>query len=303
MSKIQKNHINDFSIGFISNFKAFTFLFKHRLGHFFIYPVAVSIGLLLLTKIGIESTVNWVTSVLYEKTGIQPFTSGDWPQTAFEWIAFVGEKITTLMLWLGLFFVAHKIIKYVVLILMSPIMALLSERTEKIITGNNYPFTINQFLHDIIRGILLASRNIIIELVLLLLAWGGNFFLTTIFPPLSLLTTPLLIVVNIIISAYFYGFSTIDYINERKRMTISESYQYIRKNKALTIGNGLVFWGMVNIPFLGTYIGTIFAPILCSCGAVLAVHEKEDLISKNLLITKNELLQNTRKNESSKSLN
>ena len=49
--------------------------------------------------------------------------------------------------------------KYVVVIILSPLLAHLSQKTERILTGNKYPFDLNQFLRDIKRGIRIALRN------------------------------------------------------------------------------------------------------------------------------------------------
>lgn len=281
---------NDFFLGIGTSFKAFRFIFDHKLGHFFIYPLVITFLLVLATKYGIDSTVNWLTDLIYESTDINPLSSSDWPNSWLDWGKFIGEKTIAILLWVMMYFVAHKIIKYVVLILMSPVMALLSERTEKILTGNIYPFDLMQLLKDVWRGMLLATRNIIVELGLLIVIWIANIFLTTIIPPISILTTPITLILGIVISAYFYGFSTIDYINERRKYNINKSYHFVRQNKSLAIGNGIVFWGLINIPILGTYIGTVFAPILCSAGAVIALHEKYNLtpVRRYLLLTKNE---------------
>ena len=47
---------------------------------------------------------------------------------------------------------------------MSPVFAILSEKVESILTGNEYPFNIHQFLSDIWRGVKLAIRNFAIEI-------------------------------------------------------------------------------------------------------------------------------------------
>ena len=75
-------------------------------------------------------------------------------------------------LWIGLqiifFLIAYLFGKYIVLILMSPIMAMLSEKTETILTGKKYPFTLKQFFRDIVRGIGIAFRNLFFQLLILL---------------------------------------------------------------------------------------------------------------------------------------
>ena len=46
---------------------------------------------------------------------------------------------------------------------------------------------------------------------------------------------------NFVISSYFYGFSFMDYTNERQRLSLKDSIAYISNNKGLAIGIGSVF--------------------------------------------------------------
>ena len=69
-----------------------------------------------------------------------------------------------------LFFVIYAYLGgYVILILMSPVFAMLSEQTERIITGDDFPFNFSRFLKDVIRGIILALRNLFVEILLTVL--------------------------------------------------------------------------------------------------------------------------------------
>ena len=55
------------------------------------------------------------------------------------------------------------------MVLMSPLFAYLSEKTEAIATNNTYKFHFVRFLKDTVRGIYIASRNLIFELVFILI--------------------------------------------------------------------------------------------------------------------------------------
>jgi len=46
-------------------------------------------------------------------------------------------------------FIAFRLNKVVLLIVLSPILALLSAKTERILEGNQYPFRFDQFIKDI----------------------------------------------------------------------------------------------------------------------------------------------------------
>ena len=151
--------------------------------------------------------------------------------------------------------------KYLVLILLSPVMAYASERTEEVLTGNEYPFEWAQFFKDILRGILIALRNGLIELTLSILLWLSVLLM----PILS----PVSVVLLFLVSSYFYGFSTFDYAHERRRTGVSESVKRIRSQRWTVIGNGSLFNLVMKVPFLGMVVG----PILASVGASIAFVE------------------------------
>jgi len=149
---------------------------------------------------------------------------------------------------------------------MSPLLAYLSERTESIIMGHEFPFSWLQFFKDIFRGILLAFRNFFIEILLTVLL----FFLSFV-PFLGFATAPILF----LISAYFYGFSFLDYTAERRKMKVKESVDFVKQNKGIAIGNGGIFALFLLIPFIGVSIAT-FISIISTVAASIAVLKKEN---------------------------
>ena len=60
---------------------------------------------------------------------------------------------------------------YVVVIVMSPFLAYVSEKTEKILNLNDYPFNLCQFCKDVVRGIALAVRNSLMATILIARHW------------------------------------------------------------------------------------------------------------------------------------
>jgi CysZ protein len=169
----------------------------------------------------------------------------------------IGEMVVFLILKISLIYLFFRANKYIVLIFLSPIMAFLSERTEEIVTGNSYPFVLKQFIKDICRGIIVAIRNFALEMSITIMLLLIGLFLPIVSPFVSILL--------FFIGAYFYGFSTFDYINERKKRSIKESVRYLRANKGAVIGNGSMLSLFMLIPIIGTIYGSINATV----GAVL----------------------------------
>jgi CysZ protein len=130
--------------------------------------------------------------------------------------------------------------------------------------------------------VLIALRNMIIELGILALVWILGILLGFIFPPIMLIYAPASAIFLFIVGGYFYGFSTMDYTNERRRMKVGESINFIRTNKGIAISNGMIFSLWLFIPILGP----IIAPITCSCGATLAIADKIDLAESKFALKK-----------------
>ena len=78
----------------------------------------------------------------------------------------------------------------------------------------------------------------------------------------------------------FYGFSFIDYTNERRRLSVKQSVAFIRQNKGVAVTNGAVFSLLLMIPFCG-YSLAGFGAIISVVAATLAIHQKVDLRKKD----------------------
>ncbi len=161
---------------------------------------------------------------------------------------------------------------YIVVIVMSPFMAYVSEKTEHILNGSDYPFDCIQIIKDAFRGILLAIRNIFMEMFL-----GFLIFLIAFFP----IVGPLIAIIGMpfilfIISAYYYGFSFIDYTNERRKLTVGQSVNFVKKNKGMAIGHGLIFALLMYIPIVGSFLSSIFAIISTVAATIEMVEEHSD---------------------------
>jgi CysZ protein len=199
----------------------------------------------------------YVFDLIEYTTGIdltQSSDLSDWKEIlkfSFQWGLIV---VVYVFFW----YVLSRYMKYVILILLSPLFAYLSERTEEILTGKTYPFEFKQLVKDSIRGAGIATRNLLIETVFIAICSIISFF----FPVVSPFTLTFLFLVN----SYFMAFNFFDYVAERKRMNIQESIRYMRANFYTLMGFGVAYNLVSFVPLLDW----VLAPISAASGAVIA---------------------------------
>jgi len=167
-----------------------------------------------------------------------------------------------IMVRITLVFLYFSLFKYIFLIIGSPLFAYLSERTEAIIEGKEFIFSWKQLWKDMIRGIKLAVRNTLWQTVYIL-----SLLILSLFPIVGWITP----VIILFVECYYYGFSMLDYSCERHKLTASESIEFIGKHKGLSVGNGMVFYLMHLLPF----VGWALAPAYAVVAATISLYHQE----------------------------
>ncbi|MFN8265628.1 MAG: EI24 domain-containing protein [Chitinophagaceae bacterium] len=239
-------------------FRAHKFIQKHKLWKWilipgFVYMLLFVAGMwLFFTSMG--SFSNWMLTELGIKGWLESMNN------SFLNFLFI---TSTLILQLVLLFFYFSFFKFLFLIIGSPVFAYLSEKTENIIEGKEYPFSFRQLLSDMWRGIRLALRNTL---------WQTVYTITILivsFIPVVGWVTPL---VAYLVECYYYGFSMMDYSAERHKLSPSQSIAFISSRKGLAIGNGMVFYLMHLIPF----VGWVLAPAYAVVAATLSLYHQND---------------------------
>ena len=225
---------------------AFRFIHQQKLYLWLLLPIAINVALFVstfgLSSYFSDALTQWLTAWMGSEDSL-------WQKVLY-WTIFLGSRLLV-------FFAYALFYKNLVFIVLSPLLAFLSEKTDEKATGNSYPFSWSQLLKDVIRGVRLAVRNLLYELglSLVLLAFG--------FVPLVGWISPILL---LMVQSYFYGFSMLDYNCERYKMNTTESLRFVRTHRGLAIGLGLSFYGLFLLP----YVGWIIAPVWGIVAATLA---------------------------------
>ncbi|MCG8582072.1 MAG: EI24 domain-containing protein [Bacteroidales bacterium] len=252
------NYRQGFQLGLKSYSKATSFMFRNKLGWYFIFPVLFNILLFVAGFWSVSTLSDGIISSINEWMNIETwdFWGSGFLVTLIKGFIWIVLRI--------LFFIIYAYIGgYIILIMLSPVFALLSEKTEEIISGKTVPFNFSQFMRDILRGVLLAIRNLSVELFFTVLLFVLSFI------PVVGYLTPIAL---FLVSAYFYGFSFLDYSFERRRFKIDASIRFMRSNKGLAIGNGFVFSLVLLIPYIGVMLAG-FVSIVSVVAATIAAYE------------------------------
>jgi len=202
---------------------------KLKLWKFFIIPIIISL-----------ITASIVFGLAYGLSdNIGGFISSFW-----KW-DFGKEVFTSISSFFGglvIVFIGFILYKHIVLALSSPFMSPVSEKIEVYLNEDSHHKHLDTTFKDqLIRGVRLSIRNICKELLftipLLIFGW---------IPVIGWCFTFLAFVIQ----AYYAGFGNIDYTLER-HLSYKESIDFVKKNRGLAIGNGIVFMLFLLIPVIG----------------------------------------------------
>ena len=250
----------DFKLGLKSYFDAIIFIYKHQFWVYFILPVIVFVAIYYLGFYfrDLTSIYKSPKDASFFKSVYYFFVSGFFLLLSFMFLNFI---------------------RYIIILLISPLLSIVSARTERILTNKKYNYSFSQLIKDIKRALNLIIRNIFWEILLGLCVVVGLIILKSFF---SIDESIISIIQNLIISIiafYYYGFGFIDYIMERLQMSHKESVKFVRNHRGLALALGFIFTPLFH--YSNNYLfllkdqfetGSIFFSILLiSSAAIIAI--------------------------------
>lgn len=262
----------NFSVGVDTYKEAHRLIIKHRLWLYVFIPGIINIVLFATVLIFGIYTSRKTIECLFDFLGITGNEEG-----FLHYLYSVLTFVLRLIIQIIFILVYMSIYKYLVLIIMSPLLAVLADKTSRLITGRKVPYTFRQLIKDVWRGILLVFRNIFIELFFIVVC----FFIGYI--PIIKFACPVFL---FLLSMYFYGFSMIYFSNECYRLKINHSVRFVRRNNGFAIANGLIFYGILVIPVIGILVAPAYAVVAATIGVNKIIkQEKENLKNETKKIT------------------
>ncbi|MFV0565843.1 MAG: EI24 domain-containing protein [Flavobacteriaceae bacterium] len=238
--------------GIKAYFGTFGLISKLKLWKYFAIPMLIS--LLFAVVIG------FIVYGLSDNIGafISKIWIWQWGKETFTAIGNVIGALLIIVLGLMLY-------KHIVMALSAPFMSPVSEKIEHHLTNNTHMHRSTSFSEQLWRGIKINVRNLGMELLLTIPIVVIGFI-----PVIGIVSTVLLFLVQ----AYYAGFGNMDYTLER-HFKYSESIRFVRQNRGVAIGNGIIFILFLFIPFIGVILVLPLSVTAASVQTVNLIREKQ----------------------------
>lgn len=236
--------------------RAISYLSKPGYARYMLIPILVN--MLLLAGI--------VTMAIFYAPKLVDYLMGFIQAEPDSWLDYLSPLLVIVIT--GIVILAYLLVyKYLVLTLISPFLALLSEKVEEEKTGRQFPFSWSQLFRDLWRAAGINFRNFIFELIATIL-----FAILTFIPLVGLLSPVALLIVQ----SYFFGFALLDFNAERHRMDRRTTEAWMRRNFWSVGGVGLIFHFIFLIPVIGWFL----APVWSTMAGTLVWLELEDQVKR-----------------------
>lgn len=259
ISFLEMTFIKNFKTGILKYREALLFIHNNKLNYFFIFPLLLNIVLFYFGWTSINSLSNYSREYIESISHINTanFWGHEFIQTLIDIILYIFFKILFILIfaYTG---------GYIIIILLSPIFSILSEKVEKIQTGKQYSFNLATTINDIITGIYISVRNLCYELLITIVLIFFSFI-----PIIGWFS----IIILFLVSSYFYGFSFYYYSIERKGLGKAQNIKFMKNNKNLLISNGFIFASCLMIPFIGILLSS-FVAIISVVAASISINEE-----------------------------
>lgn len=161
--------------------------------------------------------------------------------------------------------------RHIVMALSAPFMSPVSEKIEKHLFGTDHSHRNTSNTEQLWRGVRINIRNLMMELLLTI-----PIILIGFIPVIGIISSVLLF----LLQSYYAGFGNMDYTLER-HYKYSESIQFVRRNRGLAIGNGMVFMLMLLIPVIGIIL-VLPLSVTAASTETLRVLENTKSLQKNI---------------------
>ena len=236
--------------GCVAYFEAYEIISRLKLWKFFAIPMLISLVVFLL--------IVFVSYAFSDAIGtyIASFWTWDFGKETFNTISRVFSGLLIVLIGFISF-------KHIIMALSAPFMGPISKKIEDDFRGVVSQVKTTSSSDLLRRGIKISSRNLFRELLLSI-----PILLLGFIPVIGLFSAILLFLMQ----AYFAGFGNMDYTLERY-FSYQKSILFVKKNRGVAIGNGLVFMLFLLIPFIGVILVLPFSVTAATIATVKLMNE------------------------------
>ena len=223
--------LRDIFSGINAYTNAFKLISQLKLWRYFVIPIAISVITaitIFLLAYGLSDNIGGFISRIW---------IWEWGKATFAVISEIFGGLLVLAIGLILY-------KHIIMALSAPFMSPVSEKIEFHLYGKELSYRNTSFQQQLWRGIRINVRNLFMELLLTII-----ILMISLIPVIGWVTTIFLFVIQ----AYYAGFGNMDYTLER-HFKYKDSIAFVRKNRGVAIGNGIVFMLFLLIPIVGVIL-------------------------------------------------
>lgn len=155
--------------------------------------------------------------------------------------------------------------KFVILVVLSPVNCILSEKFDSYLTGKEYKFDLIRLLNDFLRMIFIVISALLMEYIFLGIWW-----------PLSLILPDFIgETVFFLIASFFVGFSFYDYSLERYGLNFFKSWGLGFSKMSYMLITGGIFTLMIKIPAIGIIVAPVLTAMLSTAVYILLANKNQ----------------------------
>lgn len=239
--------------GIKAYFGAIELISQLKLWNYFLIPMLISFVFALI-----------ITGISYGLSDdLGSLITAFWPlETGKEIVATVSRILAaTIIIVVGVLS-----FKYIVLAISAPFMAPVSKKIEDHLTNSESKEIESTFFQLLIRGTRISIRNFFREIILTI-----PILMFSLIPIIGLVSTVFLF----LIQAYFAGFGNMDYTLER-HFNYRDSVRFVKRNRGLATGNGIVFMLFLLIPIVGVVLILPLSVTAASVETIQLIHKEKN---------------------------
>lgn len=155
--------------------------------------------------------------------------------------------------------------KFVILVILSPVNCILSEKFDSYLTGKKYEFSLIRLFNDFLRMILIVISALFLEYLFLAVWWILSWILPDFIGE----------ALFFLIASFFVGFSFYDYSMERYGLSFFKSWGVGFARMSYMLITGGIFTLLIKVPAIGIIAAPVLTAML-STAVYILMNKKEE---------------------------